>query len=563
MKMRLQIRKISCEALIGWVLIGIALVMLGNSIRLCFSRDIWYDELFTVGMIEHSYGELLHFTAQDVHPPLYYCITKGIVDLCKLIDWRVDTIIAAKLASIVPYFLLLVYALTFLRNKFDIFTAGLFMFCIMSMPQLSAYTVEMRMYSWALFFVTAAFFHAYGIICGDKHPVRHDTALTLYGLAAAYTQYFACVAVIMIYLSLLAWFVIRYRTGQRKVFIKRWIICVILSIIGYLPWLFVLFSQIKTVRANYWILPLTWRSLGGCVKFLMKPAFWKEEINAALAVILFVMYLVLLAGRGCQVYKAYKEYKACKEYKTWQQDDDITKKLEKFLYAAAGCMVLCGLVGFGFLASVMIRPIFVYRYMIPAMGCFWLCFILNIDAPAGRECAGGENAQHEEASKQDKLSKQGKVSYNKKLTFAFSLILLLVVGLRDYRAFMGEEEYKIVLMKETEQAFCDIAPEDMIVYNFNQLQAVTRYYLSPPQESYLWGSEPEPLIEEMFGRMAVVENTAQIKEWLAAGKKVWFFGSFNSREDIRTQWEADGLITKECGSYMLERYWFNVYEISE
>ena len=543
----MKLKNISLKEALGWLFIAVSLVMLANSIRLCFSRDIWYDELFTIGMIEHSYGEFIHFTAQDVHPPLYYCITKGIVDLCKLIFPAADTIVMAKIVSVMPYYLLLIYALVFLRRRFGIFTAGTFTFCIIAMPQMSAYTVEIRMYGWALFFVTVAFFHAYEIICDRNCPYRHYIALTLYGLAAAYTQYFACVAVIMIYVSLLAWFFIRYRLERREAAagniadtpvrdlhksIKKWAVCVAASVIGYLPWLFVLLSQIQAVRENYWILPLTWRSIGGCVKFLMKPAFSTEQVNMVLAVILFLLYLALLAEHAYQTYQS------------WKRNEDRTAKLESFYYAAAGCIVLCGLVCFGFLASIVIRPIFVYRYMIPAMGCFWFCFVLNLD-----EASGGKEFNWKQ------------LPWRKTAVCTLAVILVLVIGIRDYRAFMGEEEYKIVLMKECEQAVSDIAREDIIVYNFNQLQAVAGYYL--PQENYLWNGTPEELIEEIFGDKAVVEDTAQIKQWLDAGKKVWFFGSFNSREDIKAQWEADGLKVEETGSYMLERYWFNIYSVSE
>ena len=138
-------KKISYKAVIGWSLLMIGFIMLCNSIRLCFSKDIWYDELFTVGMVEHSYGEFIRFTAKDVHPPLYYCIAKIVVDLWKLIVPAAETVMIIKLVSVMPYFLLLVYALTFLRRRFGIFPAGVFFFCIMSMPQMSAYTVEMRM----------------------------------------------------------------------------------------------------------------------------------------------------------------------------------------------------------------------------------------------------------------------------------------------------------------------------------------------------------------------------------------------------------------------------------
>ncbi len=545
----MKLKNISFKETLGWLFIAVSFVMLANSVRLCFSRDIWYDELFTIGMIEHSYGEFIHFTAQDVHPPLYYAITKGIVDLCKLIIPSTDTIIMAKIVSVMPYYLLLIYALVFLRRRFGTFTAGAFTFCAMAMPQMSAYTVEIRMYGWALFFVTAAFFHAYEMICDRNCPCRHYVALTLYGLAAAYTQYFACVAVIMIYVSLLVWFFIRYRLESRETAagnvavtpvrdlhksIKKWAVCVAVSVIGYLPWLFVLLSQIRAVRENYWILPLTWRSIGGCVKFMMKPAFSTELVNVVLAVIIFLLYLALLTERGYQTYQA------------WKRDEDKAAKLENFYYAAAGCIVLCGLVAFGFLASVIIRPIFVYRYMIPAMGCFWFCFVLNLDETFVF------------GTKEKKLEPLQKP---KTLLCVLTLILIFLIGIRDYWAFMGEEEYKIVLMKECEQAVSGIAEEDIIVYNFNQLQAVAGYYL--PQENYLWCGTPEELIQEIFGNKPVVEDTAQIKQWLNAGKKVWFFGSFNSREDIKAQWETDGLKVEETGSYMLERYWFNIYSVSE
>lgn len=523
MSNELKKRKISYRAIIGWGLVITGFIMLCNSVRLCFSTDIWYDELFTVGMAEHSYGEFIRFTAKDVHPPLYYCICKTVLELCKLIIPSADTVIIIKTVSVIPYFLLLLYAVIFLRKRFGIFTAGVFFFCILSMPQMSAYTVEMRMYGFALFFVSAAFFHAYEIVRG--HSRYHFAALTLYGLAAAYTQYFACVAVIMIYAYLFVWFGILCRKNKEKEagkIIKNLLFCVLASIIGYLPWFFVLLSQISTVRANYWILPLTWRSLGGCVKFLMKPAFFHEKLNIALAIVMFLIYVIMPACYARHIRKTQSR----------------RQEKVKFFYAAAGCLVLCGLVGFGFAASFIIRPIFVYRYMLPAMGCFWLCFAICLDV-----CA-------------DLCKDRGIVC---RIGGICALLLVFAVGVRDYRAFMGEEEYKIVLMEETKQALSDIGPEDIIIYNFDQLQAVAGYYLE--QGGYLWNAEPEELIVEIFGDKGSVYDTQQIKKWLQNGKNVRFFGSFNSREDIRKEWEAEGIMTQEKGSYLLERYWFNIYEV--
>ncbi|MDE7247512.1 MAG: hypothetical protein K2N43_06465, partial [Lachnospiraceae bacterium] len=257
--------KRSGREVFGWLLLCVSVLMLLRSATLCFSNDIWYDELFTVGMAEHSYGELIRFTAADVHPPLYYCIVKLFSDLCKLIVPSAGTVIQAKLVSVLPYFILFVYSVTWIRRRWGVFTGGLFLFCVTAMPQLSAYTVEARMYGWAMLFVTAAFLHACGclmtepvvaagthLMVGDvsrtnvgRGQYLHGTALVLYGLAAAYTQYFACVAVVMVYLYLLFLF---WRQDRGR--IREWLLYVGLSVIGYVPWLFALAGQISAVQEN-------------------------------------------------------------------------------------------------------------------------------------------------------------------------------------------------------------------------------------------------------------------------------------------------------------------------
>ena len=68
--------KASWKDIIGATLLLAGIVMLGVSVFLCFSGDIWYDELFTMGLAGQPLGELIAITAADVHPPLYYMIVK-------------------------------------------------------------------------------------------------------------------------------------------------------------------------------------------------------------------------------------------------------------------------------------------------------------------------------------------------------------------------------------------------------------------------------------------------------------------------------------------------------
>ncbi len=588
-------QKCSGREIAGFLLLGLSLIMLGRSVMLCFSNDIWYDELFTVGLAEHSYAELVRLTAADVHPPLYYCIVKLFSDLCKLIIPGAGTVIPAKIVSVMPYFILLLYAAVFIRKRFGMFVGGLFLFCVTAMPQLPAYTVEVRMYGWALLFVTAAFLHGWALVStsvvrqddaekqnyvnqktrGGKNRAGgyyvnsnteqgkrldggkdgaggnaladdavgrrqrqarslHGIAFVLCGLAAAYTQYFACVAVVMVYLCVLLafWFIDRRR-------IKEWFLYVAVSVICYVPWLFALAGQLGAVSENYWILPLTWRSLGGCVKFLMKPAFADDRVNTVLAVVLFVSYL----GLWCrELSKHYHKGRVLKE------------NVDRFLFATAGIAVLAGLVAFGFTASFLIRPVFVYRYMIPAAGCFWLGFALCLDEMLCKQ-----------KLPEDGSGSSGTISRMAGIAIA---VLFVIVGLRDYRAFMGEEEYKIRLMAETREALALIGPQDSVIYNFDQVQAVTGYYLPETTARYLWCAEGEWLIQEITSPCGTVEEADELRGILDAAdeageeRSLWFIGSFNSREDIVAKWREDGFEVEELGSFLLERYWFNLYKIS-
>ena len=537
--------KISCRDVIGYLLIGISVIMLGKSIMLCFGNDIWYDELFTVGMIEHSYGDLIAFTARDVHPPLYYCIVKFIVELCKLIVPAANVVVTAKIVSVLPYFILLLYSMTFIRKRFGIFAGGLFLFCIIAMPQLSAYTVEVRMYSWALLFVTAAFLHAYAVVAEyeGKHAGNrtrlHSAALVIYGLAAAYTQYFACVAVIMVYLYVLLVFLMRDR-GR----VKQWLLWVMLSIVGYAPWLYALYGQITSVSENYWILPLSWRSLGGCVKFVMKPAFANDVLNTILAIVLFGVYICIFM---------WNTVKLCCNRRV------LAEQWYDYIFIAAGIGVLAGLVLFGFVASAILRPIFVYRYMIPALGCFWLSFAVGLSKLSEND--GKQPTAVFLSVKRKIITAAIPVDRIYKGITAAICLFAVIVGLRDYRAFMGEEEYKILHMKDTMAALNEIGAEDILICNFDQVQMVAGYYID--NDSYLWYGQPETLVQEICGQKASLnEDTGQIKEWIAQGRQVRFVGSFNSREDIVEAWRLEGLNVEETGSYLLERYWFNLYELS-
>lgn len=532
-------QRLKWEELTGIAFLAAAVFMLGVSVYLCFCNDIWYDELFTMGLGNQSLSGLVAITAADVHPPLYFIIVKLFLMAGGAVAGSVDQIVLAKLASILPFLFCMAYAVTKVRKHFGMLSAGLFSFLLLSMPKLADYTVEVRMYGYALFFITAGMLHAYEISISQRteKPGKAEKrksyvnwiALTLYALCACYTHYFACVAAGMIYVYL---FLSGIRKKEKRQCIKALLCSGLFCVAGYLPWfLKVVTAQVGTVKENYWIQPLTWRSLFGCVKFLFCPALFGEAFNTIAAVL-------LSAGYGGLFFAVLlKWWKGRKRKKTEQTEQD-EKEAEGCMFVFGCFLCLAGVVLFGFAASFLIRPIFVYRYMLPAMGVLWLSAAVMVSG------------------------------LKKRKVFLFLvLVLLAFVGGKNYRSFYGEEMWKRVKMQETREALENIEEEDILVFNFDQAQAVVSWYL--PNESCLWSGEPEKLIQKMYpqNRALRKEGADDDKEiqilqtFLEEGRTVWFFGSGKARDEIIAKWAEKGIKAEETDSVLLERYWFNIYRL--
>ena len=582
-----------------------------------FGQDIWFDEVFSVNFIQHSYKEIAALTGKDVHPPLYYWYLKLFHDIGKVLVPAASSIVLCKLASMLPFVGIFVYTLTAIRKNFGLHVAGLFWFLIMTMPQISNYTVEIRMYSLALFFITAAFVHSCelvrafpaqgvseaertaepgaaagteetaepGVAAGTEETAEPEAAgsevtsgavlasrsvtgenglikwwkknkhwllFWVYGILTAYTQYYACVAVIAIYIALFVFFVVKAHKGKTektsckkthiykeqlkeqeailtKAPVKGWkaehtteqetgriagkcigkvLLCAGLSVLAYLPWLPFFFSQVRTVSSSYWIQPLTWKSIFGCMKYIFLPVSYAVKKNYVLACV-----MILLFG-------------AAFLYSFLMKRKDARGRF--FLLTGLWIAVFTTLIGF--VCSILNRPIFVYRYLIPCLGAMWLVAAVVL---------------------WDFIEKNWGI-----LLF----VPFLLSGYSNMQGFYGEENKKIAEMKAT-QSFLAVFPEDAVVLcNFNHVQAVTACYLKDSNEIWLYGSNPEDLIAELLPQCRGLEDTTELLQ-LVKERDVYFFGSFNSREELLKEWETEGIAYTEEGTYLLERYYFNVYHL--
>lgn len=478
-----------------------ALYILLKMIGFCFSEDIWYDEVFSAGMMRYSYKDIIGFTARDVHPPLYYWYLKTFADVGKMLFSQVDSVIFAKLASILPMAGLWILAVTKVRKEFGLLAAGGFVFCVYSMPQLTGYGTEIRMYSFALLLVTMAYFYGYEV-CKTRSKKAFN-GLFICGIMTAYTQYFSCIAIAFLYL------IVGVAIWKERSARKLWFMNIGASVVCYIPWLSTLIKQFTTVSGSYWIQPLSWKSFLGCVKYIYLPSGGYPVLNYIFAGLMILATLIL----AVMFFHKRKQSLVC----LWEEGFPV------FL----GIGMLAGLVIVGVGVSILISPVFVYRYMVPCLGAFWFVFAFLL-----KDC-------------------------EKKWIWISILLLTVYVGYINVRGVFWEENHKKVQMQETKKGLEQIQEEDVLIYNFNHVQATVGYYKD--NESYLLYQEAEPLIQDIYRQSGMITEVSEIKDLVAKGKKVWFLGSFVSREDIVKEWEQQGLTVTEVGSYLLERYWFNLY----
>ncbi|MCR4789183.1 MAG: hypothetical protein K5888_11400 [Lachnospiraceae bacterium] len=471
-----------------------------------YGNDIWYDEVFSVFFSSSSFSEIVRLTTSDVHPPLYYFYLKLVMDAGTAIFGKGSLILFAKLASFLPWAVLFILAVFPVRKRFGVFTGGLFIFLMSVMPKLGSNYAEIRMYSFAMMLITISF-TALIALMNENNEKAAIIVFLLSGIATAYTQYYACVATVGLYIG---YGIYALCTGKKK-HVKWLFICAGFSILLYLPWIGPLRSQMSAVSDEYWILPLTLRSLPGCLKFLFLPS----DGAGALGYVCAVLVIALIA----LIYVLFLMKK---------------RSADEVFIALAGPGVLAFTVLTGFVLSIIGRPIFVYRYMIPVLGAFYLSVAFAFYTVA-----------------------------QNKARFLFTLLIFAFCGRMVIGSYRYEEKLKCDKMKEAEEVLSSIPKDGVIVTNFDHVCTLISYYL-PDNTVYLYEGRPDCIVELMYNRSDFELSEDELADQVRSGKKVYFFGSFNSREDLLEDWKEKGIEnTEEYDSVLIERYYFNIYRLSD
>lgn len=239
----MTIRKDKIEN-IGMTIFVIILTLI--PVSLCFNRNIWLDEGFSLRWSMLPFPDFLQRMKLDVCP-FYLSILRIVLTLTN------ENIYGAKLFSVLPIVLILIIGVTFVRRRFGEKTAVFFCLFILFTPMMLKKAVEIRMYSWAYLLVVFSAVEMYKLI-SNTYTKKDWILFTISGIAGAYTHYFAIFALAVIYGGMFVFFVF---TKNRKQ-VKSWLICAVITVFAYLPWVPNVLNQSSSATTS-WIQPSTSR----------------------------------------------------------------------------------------------------------------------------------------------------------------------------------------------------------------------------------------------------------------------------------------------------------------
>lgn len=216
------------------IILGIFFILVG-----AFHTNLWFDETYSVGIVNHSFKDIWLIGAQDVHPILYYF-------LLKIVNLIFGTnILAYRLFSSLGIMILGILGYTHIRKDFGNKTGIIFSFLSFFLPVMAIYASEIRMYSWVITFVTLMGIYAYRI---TKEPSNKNYIIfAIFSLFSAYTHYYGLMISFFINLFLFIYLI------KQKRNLKKFIMSATIQIILYIPWLVNFIKQLTSVSKGFWI----------------------------------------------------------------------------------------------------------------------------------------------------------------------------------------------------------------------------------------------------------------------------------------------------------------------
>lgn len=257
-------------------------------------QNLSLDEAFSVRLARMTVRDLVISSAKDVHPPLYYLILKlfGFFGGQSLLSYRI--------ISVTPIWLILCYFGAFkLSKKYGLASSILFIVIFGGAYYTCEEAVNVRMYSFAAFFVIAAFFYSLEWFETKKNV---DLILaSVFTVCAMYTHYFA---LLFCFFMWIVWggeqILLTFKNKKEINGIKKLAVCAGVFIVIYIPWFGTILAQGKRLNESGWLNTATfdWGNWWNCLPEIMQNSNYGWGILTAIITVLLCVSGVISKKKG-------------------------------------------------------------------------------------------------------------------------------------------------------------------------------------------------------------------------------------------------------------------------
>lgn len=399
----------------------LAIVVIILNASLAFDNVVWGDEAFSGNTIRGTnlYGIFERIYYWDSHPPLYYYWLRFMASIFGYKTY------VYHFASIVPFVVGVIMAVTVFKKELGKIPAAFFIVLSGLSAPCAEYNLEIRMYALVFMELLICAFCSYKIMeTGHKKSVW--VILTIFSVAAAYTHYFGLVVSgILLFVTTLFNFL-----RSKKCFYG--INSILTYIALYIPWLVVFFMQAKRVGNGWWLEEIAGLSV------LTNVIFCGENLKKILMAVTVILSLVIFVKESEMIYLSLEEDKDTVSWK-FMRPSIKNWSLELYAILLFWTVIILTII-FTYVASVILNPITVARYMYPLvpLTLFILMLCIRRILAYGRIKWGSQEygfVQEEKREKQIFLFNTESILW-KRLIFALItglFMIIMVIALFDFK----------------------------------------------------------------------------------------------------------------------------------
>lgn len=456
-------------------------------------EGLWFDEALTAAYSNHSLSEIFNMLKWDSHPPLYYFMLR----LFRVIFG--NSVFALRAFSAVAVVALASLGAGPIRRILGKKTGIIYTFLVFTTPILLVYGQEVRMYTWAAYFVTGCIL--YGYLAAMEGRRKDWIRFAFFSLASMYTHFYGMLAVVMTFSIIFIWLIYR----KKKEVVVKFMIFSGIIILCYLPWLINLIKLTLNGVGVSWIPDINFNIIVSTFSYPYGNKFGPPDPTLAFPIFIW-LFVISLWGVKTSISKGRQEVKL------------VILALSVYLLT-----ILSGIT-----ASYLFRPALVPRYMLPVIGLFLLPIAYTF----------------------------GKLLKSSMIISLLILVLVCMPQILD----IEQNQYNGPMKEVYSYINISLEEEDVFIHT-NMHTMGTFWYYFPNNNHFLYSSEIHDNYNDFLFAPNVVKGSS-MKEFLKDNKKnIWLITNTNSLEaKLTNSWINEGrfIITNNTRNFQLPKSWFAI-----